>query len=187
MKINVKKMNAPKIFLIINDIIILILNISLSVFMFIISYKEKLYRNSRKLFIFQLILSFIILGLDMILNLANKIRNYKGHNKYGMLLRFFMFYLIIPCIILTYQRSNNLNHDDILSSSNIAFYIGSINDVFILISMILSFVIIEKKSEETISVKKRKTINMNSIENIELLEESNEHSQIFTELDKKED
>ena len=105
-----------------------------------------------------------------------------------MLLRFFIFYCIIPCIILTYQRSNNLNHDDIKNIGNILFYMGCVNEGLIIISMILSFLVIDTQKEEKILVHKHKRdINMNSVENMKLLEESNTSSQIFRELEKKED
>ena len=188
MKFDIKKMSKNKILLVINDIIILIFNIIILIILFVISNKEKKYRNTRTLFISQLIISFIIVVLDIILNFANIKYNYKGHNKYGMLIRFFMFYLIIPCVVLTYQRGNNLNHDDITNASNFTMYIGFINDSFVLTSMILSFILIEKKKEEKMLVGKNRTsFNMDSFENKQLLQESNENSQIFTELEKNKD
>ena len=121
------------------------------------------------------------------MNIANCLTDYKGHNRYGMLIRFFMFYLIIPCAVLTYQRSNNINHQDIKDPSDLVLYLGFANDGLLIVSMILSFVVIEKQKEEKILVNKsRRTINMNSVENMKLLEESKE-SEIFTELEKKED
>ena len=188
MRSSIKKMNTNKILLIINDIIILIFNLIILIILFVISGKEKKYRNSRTLFISQLMISILIIILDIILNFANIKYNYKGHNKYGMLIRFFMFYLIIPCVILTYQRGNNLNHDDITNASNFTLYIGFINDGFVLTSMILSFILNEKKKEEKILVGKiRRSFNMDSFENKQLLQESNENSQIFTELEKNND
>jgi hypothetical protein len=54
--------------------------------------------------------------------------------------------------------------------------------------MVLSFIVIERKNEEKMLVyKNRKSINMNSVEGINYLAESSENSQIFTELEKKED
>ena len=188
MKIENKEFDTKRSFLLIDDIIILILNIIICIFLFNISNKEKIYRGSSKLFIFQIILSFIIIFLDIALNIKNIISKYKGHNKYGMLLRFLMFYCILPCIVLTYQRSNNLNHDDIRNIGILLFYIGCINEVLIIVSMVLSFVVIDRQKEEKILVHKhRKDINMSSVENMKLLEESNLSSQIFTELEKKEE
>ena len=185
---DVKKMDFKKKLLLANDIIILLLNITLTIILFIISNKEKTYRGSSKLYLFQCILSIGIIILDIILNLKNIISNYRGHNKYGMLIRFFMFYLIIPCVILTYQRSYNLNHDDIKTASDIIFYLGFINNGFIISSMILSFIVIEKKKEEKILVNKnRKSINMSSIDNMNILEESNLSNQAYKEITKKEE
>ena len=188
MAIKIGKMDLKKFLLLINDIIILILNIILGVLLLNISSKAKTYRGTYNLFIFQASLSIIIIVLDIILNIKNLISNYKGHNKYGMLIRFFMFYLIIPCVVLTYERSNNINHDDIKNISFILVYIGFLNDGFIIISMILSFMVIDIQKEEKILVRKnRKSINMSTVENMKLLEESNISSQIFTELEKKEE
>ncbi len=187
MDLKVNKMSLKKILLLINDIIIFILSVLLFVFLLTISNKEDFYRNSRKLFLFQFILTIIIIILDLFLNIKNIISNYKGHNKYGMLIRFFMFYLIIPCVILTYIKSNDLNHEDIKAVSDIVFYIGFINDGFIILSMILSFIVIDKQKEEKILVNKsRASINMNSVENMELLEDSNIYNNINIELAKKE-
>ena len=171
-----------------NDIIILLLNIVLTILLFILLNKEKTYRGSTKLFLFQCILSILIIVLDIILNVKNIISNYRGHNKYGMLIRFFIFYLIIPCVMLTYQRSHNLNHDDIKTSGNAVFYIGFINNGFIIASMILSFIVIDTQKEEKILVhKNRKSINMNSIENINLLEDSKLSNQGYIDVEKKEE
>ena len=115
------------------------------------------------------------------MNIRNFIKDYKGHNRYGMLIRFFMFYLMIPSAVLTYQRGNNINHDDIKNISDLVLYLGFMNDGFIIISMIMSFIIIDIQEEEKILVKKKnkKSINMNSVENTKLLEDSKE-SEIFT-------
>ena len=188
MKMENKKLDSKRILLLADDLIILLLNIVICIFLFNISNKEKKYRGSTKLYVFQIILSFIIIVLDIVLNIKNIISNYKGHNRFGMLLRFFIFYCIIPCIILTYQRSNNLNHDDIKNIGNILFYMGCVNEGLIIISMILSFLVIDTQKEEKILVHKHKRdINMSSVENMKLLEESNTSSQIFRELEKKED
>ena len=188
MKMENKKLDWKRLLLLINDIIILILNIIICIFLFNIAKKEKNYRGTSKLFFFQIILSFVIIFLDIVLNLKNIISNYKGHNKYGMLLRFFMFYCIIPCIVLTYQRSNNLNHEDIKTIGNILFYMGCINEGLIINSMILSFIIIDTQKEEKILVYKHKRdLNMSSVDNMKLLEESATSTQIFTELEKKDD
>ena len=188
MKKFVKNMGIKKLLLLSNDVLMFILNIIICIILFIISNKEKSYRGTSRLFKFQCILIIIILALDIVLNVKNLKSDYKGHNRYGMIIRFFMFYLIIPCVVLTYQRSNNLNHDDIKNASDIIFYIGFINDSLIISSMILSFIVIDKLNEEKILVNKYpNTINMNSVENDNILEDSNMSNQIFRELEKKEE
>ena len=188
MEKNLKKMDLKKKLLLINDITILLVNIILCIITFYLSNKEKYYRGSSKLYILQIVLDFVIIVLDIILNLKNILSNYKGHNKYGMLIRYIMFYLIIFCAMLTYQRSNNLNHSDIIKAGNIAFYMGFANNGLIISSMVLSFLVIDTQKEEKILVNKhRKSINMSSVENMKLLENSNISNQIFTELEKKEE
>ena len=189
MKKIVQNKGLTKILLFSNDILILSLNIVICIILFNISDKEKTYRGSWRLFKFQFILIILIIFLDIILNIKNLISDYKGHNRYGMIIRFFMFYLIIPCAVLTYQRSQNLNHDDIKDASDIIFYIGFINDGLILTSMILSFIVIDKLNEEKILVNKygNSSINMSTIPNENILEDSHMSNQIFRELDKKEE
>ena len=183
-----KKMDTKKLLLLINDIIILIFNIIISIILFFISNKEKSYRGSSKLFIKQIIISIIIIILDLILNIKNILSSYIGHNKYGMMIRFFIFYLIISCVTVTYQRGNNLNHDDIKNASNFVFCFGFINNGFIISSMILSFIVIDIKKEDKILVyKNRKSINLETVGNTKLLEETNIDYQIFQENEKKEE
>ena len=186
-----KKMDLKKKLLLINDIIILLLNIFICIILFIISHQEKNYRGSSKLFTFQCVQIIIIIILDIFLNVKNIMSNFKGHNKYGMLIRFIMFYFIIPCVILTYQKSNNLNHNDIKNAGNTVFYIGFINNGFIILSMILSFIVIDTQKEEKILVNKhRKSISMSAVDNMKLLEESNiSHlsNQGYTDIEKKEE
>ncbi len=188
MEKNLKKMDTKKKLLLINDIAILLVNIVLCIITFYLSYKEKSYRGSSKLFILQIVLNIIIIILDIILNFKNLLNNYKGHNKYGMLIRYIMFYMIIFCVMLTYQRSHNLDHDDIIKAGNIAFYIGFANNGLIISSMVLSFLVIDIQNEEKILVNRnRRSINMGSVENMKLLENSNISNQIFTEMEKKDE
>ena len=183
-----EKMGIKKVLLLINDIIIFIFNVVISIILFSISNKEKTYRGSSKLFINQIIISIIIIILDLILNIKNLLSSYRGHNKYGMMIRFINFYLIIACVTVTYQRGNNLNHDDIKNLSNLVFYFGFVNNGLIISSMILSFIVIDIKKEDKILVyKNRKSINLETVGNTKLLEETNIDYQIFQENEKKEE
>ena len=69
---------------------------------------------------------------------------YKGHNNYGMFIRFLLFYLNLSCVMLTYQRSDNLNDTEIKNLGNVLLYIGLFNNGFIISSMILSIIVIDK-------------------------------------------
>ena len=175
-------MDYKKILLLINDIGILVLNIILCVNLFKISDKEKEYRGTNKLYTSQIYLIIFIIAVDIIMNIKNVAGNYRGHNKYGMLTRFFMFYLIIPCVVLTYQKSSILNHEDMQIESNKVLYMGCIIDGLIILSMILSFVIIDKQGERKILVhKKRNSVNRASLENYD----DTGCNQIFQELQRK--
>ena len=46
--------------------------------------------------------------------------------------------------MLTYQRSNNLNHTEITNLGNVLLFIGLFNNLFIISSMILSIIVIDK-------------------------------------------
>ena len=69
---------------------------------------------------------------------------YKGHNNYGMFIRFLLFYLNLSLVILTYQRSDNLNQNEIKNLGSILLYIGLFNNAFIITSMILSIIVTDK-------------------------------------------
>ena len=182
MEVNIKKLDFKKILLLINDILILIINIILCIFLFIISNKEKIYRGSSKLFIFQIIIIIVIILLDILLNLKNLLNNYKGHNRYGMLIRFLMFYSLLFCVVLSCQRTHNLNHSDIRDLGDIFLYIGLTNNGLLIVSMIISFFVIDMQKEEKILVyKNRKSINMYSVENANLLEDSHSSNQVIKE------
>ena len=167
-----------KLILFISDIIIFILNITTLTYISIIFGEENTYKNSVKLFLVQFILILIIVALDLGLNIKNIISRYIGHIKYGMLVRFVIFHLYIPCVFLTYQKGNNTHHEDIRDHSQKVLIIGLINIVIIIASMVLGFLIIDYEKEEKIlvRVKDKENFSMNSLQNMKLLKESYESS-----------
>ena len=140
-----KKRNLSKIFFQANDLIILLFNIVILDLSSMIASKEKSFRGSLNLFLFQLIESILIIILNLIMLIKMFLSNYKGHNNYGMFIRFLLFYLNLSCIILTFQRSDNLNQEGIKKLGTILLYIGLINNGFIISSMILSMIVVDKK------------------------------------------
>ena len=165
------KTNYPIIFFIISDIIILILGIIIIVISAMISSKEYSFHKTLNLFLFQLIQSGLALILNIIMDIKIISTNYKGHNNYGMFIRFLNFYLNLSCVILTFQRSDNINQTDIQSLGNTILYVGLVNNLFIIISMILSFIVTDQKAFS--KFKKEETerlLNINSLEQMELME-----------------
>ena len=156
MPITIKNWNLQKLILLCIDILLLICNTILFFCLFYISYIEYYYRGSLKLYFPQFFLMILVILLDVIMNSKNISHNYSGHNKYGMIMRFFIFYLLVPCIVLTHQRSVSINHDEIKSTSKFILYFGSIVDGIVIISMIVSFIVIDEQKEKKVLVKKNK-------------------------------
>ena len=84
---------------------------------------------------------------------------YAGHNRYGMITRFFMFYFVLSIIIYTDQREKYViknREDNINDVGNWIRCLGLIDIGLILFSMILSFFIIDIQNVNQILVKKKK-------------------------------
>ena len=97
-----------------------------------------------------------------------------------------MFYSLLFCVVLSCQRTHNLNHSDIRDLGDIFLYIGLTNNGLLIVSMIISFFVIDMQKEEKILVyKNRKSINMYSVENANLLEDSHSSNQVIKEWEKK--
>ena len=103
MALQITNWNLIKKILFIIDITILLLNIILLSFISYILYTEYYYRRTLKLFFAPFILSLFNIIIDIIMNKTNYIMKYAGHNRYGMLIRFFMFYIVIIMIIYADQ------------------------------------------------------------------------------------
>ena len=166
-----KSTNVPMKILIAMDIFILLLNIAILLLSIFITVEESKYRKSTNLFLFQLIESVIAFALNVSMFVLNFVLKYKGHNLYGMFIRFLMFYLIVSCVTLSYQRGDNLNNEKFQKFGRLLLYIGLSNNLFIIISMIISFIVSDKK---TVSHKEKevedKVFNINSAydENMEI-------------------
>lgn len=172
MELIIKGWHYKKILLFVIDLIIMLSSIILFFILFFISYKEYHYRGSVKLYSSQFLLGFVIVSLDLFMNYKNLKFIYTGNNKYGMIIRFCMFYLLVPCVVLTLQKSENINHRDIKSGSNLILFFGIIIGVSIVLSIIFSFTIVDEQKSEKIKVEKNKKEYRNvSIENLNLLDE----------------
>ena len=158
MALKITPWNLIKIILFIIDIIILIFNALLFFFISYIIYTEYYTRGTVSLFFTPLILSIINIFIDILMNKANYIRKYAGHNRYGMLTRFFMFYFVIIIVIYSDQRAKYILKDIIKTFGFVVIKLGLIDVGFIIVSMVLSFLIIDEQSFKQMWVKKKKKI-----------------------------
>ena len=156
MALKISPWNCIKILLFIFDILILIINIILFSFITYIIYTEYYSRGSIKLFFTPFILSLINICIDILMNKTNYIMKYAGHNRYGMLTRFFMFYFDIIIIIYSDQRAKYIIKDIIKTFQFVVIILGIINVGLIFFSMGLSFFIVDEQIFKQILVKKKK-------------------------------
>ena len=156
MALQITNWNLIKKILFIIDITILLLNIILLSFISYILYTEYYYRRTLKLFFAPFVLSLINVIIDIIMNKTNYIMKYAGHNRYGMLIRFFMFYFVIIMIIYADQRAKYIIKETINNIKIYAIYFGIIDVSLIVISMVFGFCVIDVQSFKQILVKKRK-------------------------------
>ena len=167
MALQITQWNIVKIFLFIFDIIILLLNIILFLFITYIIYTEYYSRGTLKLFFTPFIIGLINIIIDILMNKTNYTMKYAGHNRYGMLTRFFMFYFVIVIIIYSDQRFKYILKEKIRDIKFYVILIGIIDIGVILISMIMSFCVIDVQSFKQIWIKKKKKkkvpINMESV------------------------
>ena len=167
MALQITQWNIVKIFLFIFDIIILLLNIILFLFITYIIYTEYYSRGTLKLFFTPFIIGLINIIIDILMNKTNYTMKYAGHNRYGMLTRFFMFYFVIIIIIYSDQRFKYILKEKIRDIKFYVILIGIIDIGVILISMIMSFCVIDVQSFKQIWIKKKKQkkvpINMESV------------------------
>ena len=174
MALQITKWNLVKILLFVFDIVILLLNIILFSFISYILYTEYYSRGTLKLFFTPFIASIVNIFIDVLMNKTNYIMKYAGHNRYGMLTRFFMFYIVIIFIIYSDQRAKYLIKDAVKTIKFWVIILGIFDIGLIIISMILSFCVIDVQSFKQIWVKKRKRakteISLDSVKSIKNLE-----------------
>ena len=167
MALQITQWNIVKIILFIFDILILLLNALLFSFITYIIYTEYYSRGTLKLFFIPFLISLINIIIDILMNKTNYIMKYAGHNRYGMLTRFFMFYIIIIIIIYSDQRAKYILKEKVKTIKFLVIIFGIINIGFILISMVLSFCVIDVQSFKQIWIRKRKKkkveINLESV------------------------
>ena len=167
MALQITQWNILKILLFVFDIIILLLNITLFILISYILFTEYSSRGTLKLFFTPFIIGIINIVIDILMNNRNYKKKYAGHNRYGMLTRFFMFYFIIIIIIYSDQRIKYIINETVKNIKIVIIILGIIDIGFIFISMICSFCVIDVQSFKQIWIKKRKKkkveINMENV------------------------
>ena len=171
MAIRVTRWNPIKVIFFIFDAMIFIINVLLFLMIFYLIYSEFYYRGSLKLFIIPFLISIINLIIDLLMNKKNLEMKYAGHNRYGMIIRFFMFYCILTIIIFSDQNSKYVIHEDKYNIKILSPLFGKINIGLLIFSMILSFIVIDVENFNLIVVRKKRKKNreveeMNMMENL---------------------
>ena len=157
MAIKVTKWNWIKSLLLAFDLLIFIINVLLFGLTFYLLKVEYYNRASIKLFIIPFLVSIINILVDFLMNKTNIIMKYAGHNRYGMLARFFMFYFVLTIMIFSDQRERYVlqnRNDNNIDINKFIFIIGILDISLLISSMILSFFVIDVQNFNQISVKK---------------------------------
>ena len=98
-----------------------------------------------------------IVKVPFFMNKTNIIMRYAGHNRYGMITRFFMFYFILTIIVYSDQRHQYIPKNEEMKNLNkLVLILGLTNIGLLITSMILSFFVIDIQNFNQILVKKRK-------------------------------
>ena len=160
MAIKVTNWNWIKSLLLAFDLLIFLINILLFGLTFYLLKIEYYSRASIKLFIIPFLVGIINILVDFFMNKTNIIMKYAGHNRYGMLARFFMFYFVLTIMIFSDQReryvlqNRNDGNDNNIDINKFIFIIGILDISLLISSMILSFFVIDVQNFNQISVKK---------------------------------
>ena len=158
MALKVTRWNFVKCFLFSIDIIIFAINATLFGFTFYLIRKEYYRRASLKLFIVPFFVSIINVFIDLLMNKTNLMMKYAGHNRYGMITRFFMFYFILTIIIYSDQREKYVIKEEDIDANKFIYNLGLVDIGVLIFSMILGFFVIDVQNFNQILVRKKKKI-----------------------------
>ena len=158
MAIRVTRWNPIKIIFFIFDAIIFIINLLLFLMTFYLIYLEFYSRGSLKLFIIPFLISILNIIIDLFMNKINIEMKYAGHNRYGMIIRFFMFYCLLTLIIYSDQRTKYVfnKNEDKFKIKLLSSLLGEINIGLLVFSMILSFFVIDVENFGQIVVRRKR-------------------------------
>ena len=173
MALKITRWDWKKSLLFFVDLFIFLINLLLFGLTFYLIKTEYYTRASIKLFINPFLVSIINVLIDFFMNKTNIIMKYAGHNKYGMITRFFMFYFILTIIIYSDQREKYLLKNKSINNINLnsaIFMIGLVNIGLLISSMIFSFFVIDVQNVNQILVKKHKKKPENTGEEMGILQ-----------------
>ena len=159
MALTITKWDPLKIILFAFDISLLLFNSLLLALTFILIYKEYYSRSTLKLFLIPFVLSIFNVVIDLLMNIKNYNMRYAGHNRYGMITRFFMFYCIMTIMVYSDQRTKYIFNQNIGIFNFLIMIFGFIDIGLLMFSMIISFSVIDVESIKRILVKKNKRTN----------------------------
>ena len=166
MALKITNWDFVKVFLFICDLSLLILNSILFVNISYMIYNEYYCRGSLNLFITPFLINIINIIIDFSMNVINIRMKYAGHNRYGMITRFFMFYFIMTIIIYSDQRAKYIIKGNTKIANKYIYLFGLIDMGFIFFSMILSFFVIDVESFKQILVKRKRKKTQVSISTV---------------------
>ena len=158
MSLKITKWDWKKSILLFVDIFIFLINALLFVLTFYLIRKEYFRRGSLKLFIVPFFVSIFNIFIDILMNKTNLMMKYAGHNRYGMITRFFMFYFILTIIIYSDQREKYVIKDDDVDANKFIYNLGLVDIGVLIFSMILGFFVIYVQNFNQILVRKKKKI-----------------------------
>lgn len=159
-----------KILFFIWDFSLLILNSILFILISSMIYNEYYTRGSLKLFFTPFLVSLANTIIDFLMNIINFKLRYAGHNRYGMITRFFMFYFIMTIIIYSDQRAKYILIDNIDTKNKKIILLGIIDIGFLFISMIFSFFVVDVESFRQMVVRKKRSGTKVSIDTVKSLQ-----------------
>ena len=170
MAIKVTNWNSRKCTLFVLDAIIFLINIALFGLTLELIKKEYDNRSTIKLFVIPFLVSILNVLIDFLMNKTNYIMKYAGHNRYGMMTRFFMFYFILTIILYSDQREKYVNKYSDIDINKLINILGITDIGLLILSMILSFFIIDIQNFNLIMVKKKKKAHEPIAEELDIIQ-----------------
>ena len=150
MALKITNWDCRKVFLVIFDVLLMIINLGLLILTLLMIINEYYCRSTLNLFFIPCLISIFNFIIDILMNIKNFQMKYAGHNSYGMLIRFIMFYCILTIMTYAHQRGKYIILTEV---NNVISYLGAVDISILLLSMITSFMVIDVQSIKQMIVK----------------------------------